>query len=651
METLYYLISEFHLLKSAVSVVKENNRLQSKCNILLNLKRCLRNGVPVEEWPNRLSRFKRYVSGLECNGGVVTHSNIIVVPFRILVQITLALHYQFAHVGRDKLIGLVRNLIWHPSTYKVASDVTRTCKECQLLKTFSTVMVPPTLKIVTSRPFELIAMDLIKLPLTSAGYIGCLVVVDHHSKWLACTPIKDQTSKTVVRMLNDYVFPFMIGTPGSVLTDNGKEFDSHDFTQFLESMNITHKSIVPMMPKCNGAVERVNRTVLGFLRSLTEQHSDWDKHLCRALLVYNTTIHAELGVSPSEFLLSRSHSVNYSQNYGNINSTWKVGHPNFMPFSIDQLVLKRNDLKGHLTTNKLEPRYFGPYCVTKVNQSGITYELCDRATGRSLRAHHSQLRIFNEPPNYIVRNYYYVQNVASKGNVDVVDFSEVPISDDVQPLVGGVTGIGYSSGTSSRTESISETSSSSDFDESSSSFSGFSTVSSVDVGSNCSDESSFSGFLAPVNENSGFDPSSIAFPSNGNLSPNANDDNCRKPCACCTFESSRSLSSANQSVFSVDYANSVLSPGDLPLQSTRILPVIDGVSLNLPIEDDWEFSSVDYVLDQTDDVDFEAVMDENILLPDNDVVEGVISEEHTAAGRSIQISNESIQYRGIHFSE
>ena len=158
-----------------------------------------------------------------------------------------------------------------------------TCHQCQLLKEHSTPLRPPTLKIATHYPFELVAADLISLPHTPDGYVGCLVVVDPYSKGLAVVPIKNKKSSTVVTALTVQVFSFLPSVPATILTDNGPEFVSAEFSNFPSQSNVKYQLTTPYCPSSNGAVERVNHTIIGFLHSLVTDGCGWNENLFHAV--------------------------------------------------------------------------------------------------------------------------------------------------------------------------------------------------------------------------------------------------------------------------------------------------------------------------------------------------------------------------------
>ena len=248
----------------------------------------------------------------------------------------------------------------------------------------------------------MVAADLVSFSKTALGFIGCLVIVDHYSKWVAAVPIKNKKASTVVNAFQFQIFPFLLQMPSTLLTDNGPEFTSSEFTSFLETYNIKQQFTTPYCPSSNGAVERVNRTVQGLLKSLVSEKQSWDKELPKALHVYNNTVHSELSMSPAAFLLSRSHDMKHFLK-NELQRTWKVGHPKFASFKVGQQVLMRVKDVGRLNTNKFSEKYKGPLTVQQVNDNGVTYKLSN-SNGGIIRAHHCDLFLYKSPPPYVLEH-------------------------------------------------------------------------------------------------------------------------------------------------------------------------------------------------------------------------------------------------------
>ena len=388
---------------------------QRKCRLLSSLKRRISSGE--SNWPNSLSRFKRYQNCLEIVDGAIVYRDpsgnlIYVVSFNLLVEILLVVHYRMAHLGRQKLIELVRQHIWHPSLSRVSSDITRSCDLCQRWKT-APIVAPPVQKITTSAPFELVAMDLVSLP-SSSGYIGCLVVMDHNTKWLSAVGIRSKTSAAIASAFEYRILPHLPHCPSKVLTDNGPEFAGERFNSCLASYGIKHQYTTPNKPASNGLVERANRTLIELLRVQATSSRTWYEVLPRAIMIHNSTYHSALKQSPSEYIYSKQHSFTGNVLLPNeVAECWREGHPSFGSFSFDQLVLRKSVFRGRESTNKFSERFEGPYSVIKVNKNGVTYVLKHKTTAHEVRAHHSQLRPYHLPPAYI-RNHPYFQELKAK---------------------------------------------------------------------------------------------------------------------------------------------------------------------------------------------------------------------------------------------
>ena len=81
-------------------------------------------------------------------------------------------------------------------------------------------------------------------------------------------------------------------------------------------------------------------------------------------------------MSPSQFLLTKSHKSDSNLPIrADIPKLWKDGHPSFAPYWVGQKVLKKVIKKGNLLSNKLSPRYDGPYEVVSANQNQVTYTI------------------------------------------------------------------------------------------------------------------------------------------------------------------------------------------------------------------------------------------------------------------------------------
>ena len=214
--------------------------------------------------------------------------------------------------------------------------------------------------------------------------------------------------------------PYLIAVPCKLLTDNGPEFTSSLFTDFLDSMGVEHQLTTPYHPTSNGAVERVNCTIQEFLRSLQSDAASWAEAVPQAVIAYNNLIHSELQMSPSKFLLSNKHNRHSPFiSTDEVQRRWRVGHHKFKSFHIGQYVVKRIPVTDHRTVNKLSPKFQGPFVVIKVNPNNVTYLLKSPQSDQVFRAHHSDLHSFKLPPRYLLEHPWFQEVNSQYLNIDI----------------------------------------------------------------------------------------------------------------------------------------------------------------------------------------------------------------------------------------
>ena len=161
-------------------VIGDNDvkKLQNKVSIIRRIKKYIIANIHFSEWTNKFNSWRNYSGNLVVKNDILYFSErgklIPVVSRDVLTDLSLLMHIQFGHMGRDKLLHLISTLCWNPSRYKIINEICTTCSQCQLSKVSSPKVFPPTLKICTTFPFELVAIDLLSLPRTSKGNVALL---------------------------------------------------------------------------------------------------------------------------------------------------------------------------------------------------------------------------------------------------------------------------------------------------------------------------------------------------------------------------------------------------------------------------------------------------------------------------------------------
>jgi transposase InsO family protein len=146
------------------------------------------------------------------------------------------------------------------------------------------------------REFEIVGMDLLKLPESVDGFVGALVVVDHFTRFAWVRPIRNKEARTV---LSAYVSIDMPLCPTLLVSDNGVEFKNKAMSDYCEAFGIRQHFCTPYHPQSDGVVERFNRSLIAMLRAyVNESGDDWPGYLNKVVSAYNSMVHPSTGVAP-----------------------------------------------------------------------------------------------------------------------------------------------------------------------------------------------------------------------------------------------------------------------------------------------------------------------------------------------------------------
>ncbi|XP_037928832.1 uncharacterized protein K02A2.6-like [Teleopsis dalmanni] len=132
-----------------------------------------------------------------------------------------------------------------------------------------------------------------------------LVVIDAFSKWPEIIQTKSITATQTISSLKEIFARF--GLPKTIVSDNGTQFVSHQFQEFLAENGISHIRSSPYYPMSNGQAERFVDTLKRALKKLNGKGVT-AANLQIFLQVYRSTPNKqnENSKSPAEVLLKRN---------------------------------------------------------------------------------------------------------------------------------------------------------------------------------------------------------------------------------------------------------------------------------------------------------------------------------------------------------
>ena len=268
-----------------------------------------------------LHRYRQLWSQLKLVDGVIyrkyspgplTESiDVPIVPSSLQQQFLLQ-HHNSAAAGHQGPVKTLQRLRQEGYWVNMARDVDNHCRECIECQK-SKLPLPckaPMVNTPIGRPWQMIAVDVLKVPPSTCNNKYLLVIQDYFTKWADAIPMPDQTAVRIVRELTK-VFSVM-GLPQVLHSDQGANFESTILKQTLQAYGITKSRTTAYHPQGDGMVERFNRSPLQLLRTYTQKEADWELHLPLALYAYRTAAHSTTGVSPFEMMFGRASKHNAS---------------------------------------------------------------------------------------------------------------------------------------------------------------------------------------------------------------------------------------------------------------------------------------------------------------------------------------------------
>ena len=80
------------------------------------------------------------------------------------------------------------------------------------------------------------------------------------------------------------------GIPYTIIIDNGRQFDNHDFREFRRNLGVELKFCSPAHPQANGQAEATNKVIKKLMKiRLGEKKRAWVDELVGVLWTYQTT--------------------------------------------------------------------------------------------------------------------------------------------------------------------------------------------------------------------------------------------------------------------------------------------------------------------------------------------------------------------------
>ena len=215
----------------------------------------------------------------------------IIIPSALRSSILEDLHRD--HPGVVRMKAMARSYLWWPKLDKEIEQCEKQCDHCQAVKGH-----PPSAPlhpwIWPDRPWQRVHLDFAG-PFCEKMFLIC---VDAHSKWPEVIEMSKTTATRTIAELRKLFAANGLPEQNIIVTDNGPQFTSDEFSLFLRSNGVKHIRCSPYHPASNGLAERFVRTFKEAMKAGRADSLPLQHRLANFLLTYRTTPHATTNEPP-----------------------------------------------------------------------------------------------------------------------------------------------------------------------------------------------------------------------------------------------------------------------------------------------------------------------------------------------------------------
>lgn len=210
---------------------------------------------------------------------------------------------------------------------------------------------------IVERPWQRVYTDLLgPYPRSKQGNTHLLIVLDQFTKFVLLHPLRKADAASIVSFLEHHVF-HLFGVPESIVSDNGSQYTSREFSKFLKKYDAIHTITAIYSPQAN-ASERVNQSILTAIRAeINGDQQHWDASISSIGAALRNSIHDSISYSPFYSLFGH-HMVQHGSVYKllrKLNSIPEGDIEVLPPKDFRQLVherIKENLHRAHLRNEK-----------------------------------------------------------------------------------------------------------------------------------------------------------------------------------------------------------------------------------------------------------------------------------------------------------
>ena len=259
----------------------------------------------VDGWPEKIDKDHKEMKAmydrknqLTTEKRCITWGNRVIIPHKLRAEVLKMLH--LTHVGMTGMKSLARSYVWWPGIDQDIEILVKACASCQKHgKKLPKVIDHPWVK--STRPWQRVHVDF-------AGEFQnnyWLLMYDTYSKWPEVIKMSHNTTAPATIKAMRRVFS-RTGVPWVLVSDNGPQFISEEFKNFLKKNQIRHVLCPSYSPRSNGSCERFVQSFKSAMKKMYEKSKDLDLNLANFLMAYRNTPHSVTKQPPAVMMYGRT---------------------------------------------------------------------------------------------------------------------------------------------------------------------------------------------------------------------------------------------------------------------------------------------------------------------------------------------------------
>ena len=204
------------------------------------------------------------------------------------------------HAGPRSLVKKVIQTGYFWATMQVdAIEIVNKCDKCQRYENIQRLPAEKLTTISSPWPFAQWRIDIVgSLPQGKGQVKFLLVAIDYFTKWVEAEALATITEARI----RSFVWKNIIcrfGIPLTIISDNGRQFDSQGFRDFYSGLGIKNQFSSPRHPQANEQVEVTNQMLLKIIKTkLDNAKGAWPEELPNVLWAYRSTTGTPTGETP-----------------------------------------------------------------------------------------------------------------------------------------------------------------------------------------------------------------------------------------------------------------------------------------------------------------------------------------------------------------